>query len=154
LSRGQDEWDVLQAQLVQPSPLTSMLKNYVVIVLPLSDLPALSSLWHTPQYQLPQNSSPAFIVARADGEALDVFAGFQSTEEMTVRLGMGVAKSLSRDTPKEPTIVSNNVRTAQLTLDAISRESASQMTRMAAKRVAMDLAQKQRMLQGVQRSRN
>jgi hypothetical protein len=53
-----------------------LMSQFVVIVLPLRDAPALSQLTGRPPYETPGAAQPMFIITRSDGDQLDAVSGW------------------------------------------------------------------------------
>jgi hypothetical protein len=84
------------------SPLGTLLKSYVVIVLPLDDMPALSHVLNQPPFRAPTRETPLFVIADSAGRQLDAAAGWEAKEELTHHLGAGLVAALRERTPPMP----------------------------------------------------
>lgn len=75
-----------------------LLRQYVVIAMPLKDAPALSQLTERPPYDSPSSARPLFVIARSDGEQLDALAGWND-HYLTQALASGWVDALERNPP-------------------------------------------------------
>ena len=70
-------------------PLRAMLRDYVVILLPLKEMPALSQRLDRAAYESPGRGSPLFVVARSNGEQVGAVAGYENHQQLMHELARG-----------------------------------------------------------------
>jgi hypothetical protein len=74
------------------SPLAVLARSYVVVALPLDELPALSGRLHVAPYAAPDHGTPLFVVARSNGRQLDAVTTWGKTDDLTYALAGGVVQ--------------------------------------------------------------
>lgn len=87
------------------TPVTQSLANeYVVIVMPLRESPALSQLTGQPPFEARGSARPLFVVARSDCQQLTSVAGWYE-RELLAAMADGWADALERNPPNIGTLV-------------------------------------------------
>lgn len=71
-------------------PLRALVREHVVVVLPLKELPALSHQLERPPFEAPDRGTPLFVLARSDGEQVGAVTGWHNHEDLM----NGLANSL------------------------------------------------------------
>ncbi len=99
----------------------SLIGEFVVIVMPLRESPALSQLTGQPPFEATSSARPLFVVARSDCRQLASVAGWYE-HELSTGLAMGWADALER----KPTNIRSLVR-AQRLLRKANPESADRV---------------------------
>jgi hypothetical protein len=95
-----DDWRRrMGPRLGDRAPLATLLKSYVMIVLPLEDLPAVSRVLDQPPFSAPSQETPLFVIADATGKQLDAAAGWEAHDELKQKLGVGLVAALRERTP-------------------------------------------------------
>jgi hypothetical protein len=79
--------------------LRATLTYYVVIVLPIRELPALSQRLGQPPFRSPGSLRPLLVVARSNGEQLASVAGFSAAPQLVQSLAAGLADATQRHPP-------------------------------------------------------
>jgi hypothetical protein len=86
-------------------PLThQLIDEFVVIVMPLREAPALSQLTGQPPFQASGSARPLFVVAHSDCQQLSSVAGWNE-RDLTFALAEGWADALERKPPNTRTLV-------------------------------------------------
>lgn len=81
-----------------------LIQQYVVIVMPLRESPALSQLTEQPPFEASGSARPLFVVTRSDCRQLSSISGWNETA-LAVALADGWADALERDPPNIRTLV-------------------------------------------------
>jgi hypothetical protein len=100
LHGGRDSQGVLQqwrglvsaADGPQANPLSGLARSYVVVALPLAELPALSQHLGIPPYAAPDQHSPLFVVARSDARQLSAVTTWNKTDELAYAMAQGLVQ--------------------------------------------------------------
>ncbi|MFQ5731712.1 MAG: hypothetical protein ACE5KM_07140 [Planctomycetaceae bacterium] len=99
----QDEYDEPTKQLLRvlaQKPVALPLKSFIVVVLPLRELAALSNLAKLPAYEVPRNSTTTLVLADPDGSQSAVVDGSSTPQQLAARLWPMVARSVARRAAK------------------------------------------------------
>ncbi len=98
-----DEWlRYLSQRRSSNVSLQAMLRDFVVIVLPLRELPALSHRLGRPPFDAPDQISPLFIVARSNGEQLAAATGWHALDDLVYLLAYGSVQAMKERPPSVP----------------------------------------------------
>jgi hypothetical protein len=97
-----DEQWLRMRTLVAPCgiSLRGVLQDYVEIVMPLKQMPALSQRLGRPPFEAPNGATPLFVIARSDGEQLTAVTGWYSHSALARALAYGWVDALKRNPPK------------------------------------------------------
>jgi len=87
---GYDEW-LSQVQMARraKSPWVGLLEHYVVVLLPLKELPALSHRLDQPPFEAPNSGTPLFVVANCYGQQLEATTGYSSQDQLARAMARG-----------------------------------------------------------------
>lgn len=78
--------------LPEANPLTLLARSYVVIALPLNELPALSSQLSVPPYAAPDNGTPLFVIARSNARQLAAVTTWDKTADLSYAMAQGLVQ--------------------------------------------------------------
>ncbi len=100
LHRGGDSQGVLQqwrrlvsaADGPRADPLTVLARSYVVVALPMAELPALSQHLGIPPYAAPDKGSPLLVIARSDARQLSAVTTWSKTGELAYAMAQGLVQ--------------------------------------------------------------
>ena len=81
-----------------------LINEYVVIVMPLREAPALSQLTDQPPFEASGSARPLFVVTRSDCHQLHSVSGWNE-QQLTLALAQGWADALERKPPRVGTLV-------------------------------------------------
>jgi hypothetical protein len=91
-----EEWRRLVADqgdgLPDSSRLTGLARCYVVVSLPLAELPAWSSQLGIQPYAAPDRGSPLFVVARSDARQLSAVTTWSRTDDLAHAMAQGIVQ--------------------------------------------------------------
>jgi hypothetical protein len=90
--RALERWTRLVAETrgQGPGSLASVASSYVVLALPLSELPALSRQLGIPPYAAPDRGLPLFVIARSDGRQLSAVTTWHNTDDLAFSMAQGL----------------------------------------------------------------
>jgi hypothetical protein len=88
------DWErsLTQADPRRANPLAVLARSYVVVVLPLNELPALSSRLSVPPYAAPDTDLPLFVVARSNGRQLTSVTSWHRPMELVHAMAEGIVQ--------------------------------------------------------------
>ncbi len=88
------EWNRQLANQGAPemNPLSRLARSYVVVALPLNELPALSGQLKMPPYAAPDNGTPLFVIARSNGRQLAAVTTWDKTRDLTYAMAQGLVQ--------------------------------------------------------------
>jgi hypothetical protein len=100
LHKGRDNQSVLRewrrtlsgGSQSQPSSIAGLADCYVVVALPLADLPAFSHRLGVPPYAAPDQGSPLFVIARSNARQLSAVTTWDKTAELAYSLAQGAVQ--------------------------------------------------------------
>jgi hypothetical protein len=73
-------------------PLTALARSYVVVALPLEELPALSHQLGIPPYAAPDRGSPLFVIARSDARQLSAVTTWDKSNQLAYAMAQGIVQ--------------------------------------------------------------
>jgi hypothetical protein len=79
--------------------MRGILQDYVEIVMPLDEMPALSQRLGLPPFSAPNSGTPLFVIARSNGEQLAAVTGWNSHAALSHALACGWVDALKRNPP-------------------------------------------------------
>ncbi len=99
------EWErtVAGRGLVRSQPLDALARCYVVIALPINELPALSRRLGVSPYAAPDQGSPLFVITRSNARQLAAVTTWDKTADLAYALAQGIvqeAKEHDRSGPQ------------------------------------------------------
>ena len=97
--RGLQDWMEHYARNPYTPALQTLLSEFVVIMMPIREMPALSQIVGQPPYTAPSNARPLFVVARSNGEQLDAVAGWDSDRYLVDALARGCVRVMQENPP-------------------------------------------------------
>jgi hypothetical protein len=80
------------------NPFASLARSYVVVTLPLNELPALSGQLGIPPYAAPDRATPLFVVARSNGRQLTSVTGWQNRNALLFAMAQGLVQEAKEHT--------------------------------------------------------
>jgi hypothetical protein len=83
---------VLAADGHRANLLTVLARSYVVVALPLAQLPALSQHLGIPPYAAPDKGSPLFVIARSDARQLSAVTAWSKLGELAYAMAQGLVQ--------------------------------------------------------------
>jgi hypothetical protein len=88
------EWDryASAADVARGGSLADLARSYVVVALPLAELPALSHQLGIPPYAAPDGGSPLFVVARSDARQLSAVTSWNKADELAYAMAQGIVQ--------------------------------------------------------------
>lgn len=88
------QWNAFAAQTSNPdeNTLGKLSENYVVVSLPLDQMPAVSQRLGIRPFAAPDNVSPLFVVTRSDGRQLAAVTSWDKRSELTRILALGLVQ--------------------------------------------------------------
>jgi hypothetical protein len=92
----------------QAKPLDALAGCYVVVALPVKELPALSRRLGVSPYASPDQGSPLFVIARSSAHQLNAVTTWGKTDELAYALAQGLvqeAKEHDRSSPQLRTLL-------------------------------------------------
>ncbi len=126
-----DEFDEATKQLLQSvlrqRPVAQPLKSFIVAVLPLRELAALSNLAKLPAYEFAARSQTTLVLARPDGSQVAAFNGSVAPRQLAARMWPLVAQSVRSKADKLS--AQGNYSEALRSLRKITRAPIGQETR-------------------------
>jgi hypothetical protein len=75
--------------------------NYVVVALPLAELPALSHQLGVQPYAAPDQGSPLFVIARSDARQLSAVTTWNKKDELAYAMAQGIIQE-AKEHPRSP----------------------------------------------------
>ena len=75
-----------------PPQLTGLARCYVVVSLPLAELPALSSQLGVQPYAAPDQGSPLFVIGRSDARQLNAVTTWAKTDDLAYAMAQGIVQ--------------------------------------------------------------
>jgi len=81
--------------------LQALASSYVVVALPLNEMPALSHQLKTQPYAAPDERTPLFIVTRSDGRQLSAVTTWEKGAELAYAMAQGVVQE-AKEHPRSP----------------------------------------------------
>lgn len=91
--RLQEEWNrVISRDRAEAQHLKSLAECYVVIMLPLEQMPALSQHWGVRPFAAPDGGSPLFVIARSDGRQISSVTTWDKLGELDYLLAQGAVQ--------------------------------------------------------------
>ena len=96
--------NMLATPVLKKATLKALVKDFVVVPLPVKELPALSQRLGQPPYQAPNNTRPLFVVARSDGTQLAASTGWHNVRELAYNLAGGTVDAIKQNPPAAKTI--------------------------------------------------
>jgi hypothetical protein len=97
-ARGNDEvlreWQrtVTGHAQTRAKPLESLARSYVVVALPLSEMPALSRRLGVSPYAAPDQGSPLFVITRSTARQLNAVTTWDKTDDLAYALAQGMVQ--------------------------------------------------------------
>jgi hypothetical protein len=89
----QEQWNrVISRDRPEAQNLKSLAECYVVIMLPLEQMPALSQHWGVRPFAAPDGGSPLFVIARSDGRQLSSVTTWDKLAELDYLLAQGTVQ--------------------------------------------------------------
>jgi hypothetical protein len=79
-------------EITRVNPLRGLARSYVVVALPLEELPALSHQLGIPPYAAPEPGSPLFVVARSDARQLSAVTTWGKSQELAYAMAQGIVQ--------------------------------------------------------------
>jgi hypothetical protein len=100
LHKGRDnqaalrEWNrlVTEPTGVQANRLAALARYYVVVALPLAELPALSHQLGVQPYAAPDQGSPLLVIARSDARQLSAVTTWHKTDDLAYAMAQGIVQ--------------------------------------------------------------
>jgi hypothetical protein len=100
LHKGRDnqaalrEWNRVAAEAkgLQANRLAALARYYVVVALPLAELPALSHQLGVQPYAAPDQGSPLLVIARSDARQLSAVTTWNKTKELAYAMAQGIVQ--------------------------------------------------------------
>ena len=83
------------------SPWVGLLDHYVVVLLPLKEMPALSHRLHQPPFEAPNSGTPLLVVTNCYGEQLAATTGYGSHDSLAHAMAVGSVDAL-KHRPQTP----------------------------------------------------
>lgn len=100
-ARFAEQWLAYVKSQQRSNPaLLAVLKQCVVIVLPLKELPALSHRLKQEPYSMPSHGTPLFVVTDPLGKQLDSLAGWQALPQLNRPLAKAVVAEIKLNPPR------------------------------------------------------
>jgi hypothetical protein len=91
--RLEEEWNrVVSRDRPEARNLKSLAECYVVIMLPLEQMPALSQHWGVRPFAAPDGGSPLFVIARSDGRQISSVTTWDKLGELDYLLAQGAVQ--------------------------------------------------------------
>jgi hypothetical protein len=142
-SSAYDEWQwQLKRRTKSDVPLQAMLRDYVVVMLPLREMPALSQRLGRPPFDAPNQNSPLFVVARSNGEQLGSVTGWNSLGELCHLLAYGNVEAMKERPPSIP-----RLREAVQFMSKIDAALADELRQLAAQVIAAEAEKRKKPLE-------
>jgi hypothetical protein len=107
--------------------LAGLANSYVVIALPLNELPALSHQLGIPPYAAPDRGSPLFVIARSDGRQLSAVTTWSKTDELAYAMAQGLVQEA-----KEHERTPNQLDALLSQIGAVDQDLAGQLRKLMA----------------------
>ena len=128
-SRGYEQW-LSHVPQSRPSgvPLVALVREYIVILLPLKELPALSHRLGQPPFAAPDRGTPLFVVARSTGEQVYAVTGWHNDQRLIYALADGYVDFIRSQPPSI-----KRLRNAQRLLKRIDQRFFNEMRDIIAK---------------------
>ena len=144
---GIQDWMRHYWQNPYTSAVRSLLGDYVVIMLPLQEMPALSQLTRQPPYSARSGASPLFVIARSNGEQIESIAGWDSDAYLVKALARG-AVEMMKERPKSLRRIRRAVRLVSKfnhhLADELRRLAREEVQRQSADRIGWNMRQNQK----------
>jgi hypothetical protein len=127
-----EQWLALAARYrMDDRSFFPLVSRYVVVVLPLEEMPALSRRLQQPPFEVPNSARPLLVVTRSDGRQLAASTGWNSARQLTCALAAGLVDNYQRQPPSLA-----EMRYVTRIVDRVDRSLAESLREMSRQRFA------------------
>ena len=131
-SAGYDQWLAVAARYrAMDDSFLPLVSQFVVVVLPLDEMPALSRRLKQPPFNAPDTARPLLVVARGNGQQIAAFTGLRPDERLTHNLASALVDAVQRHPP-----TSAELRSLTRVVDLVDRRLAEPLREISRQRRA------------------